>query len=80
MPRSLAKPRGTSAKLPGRWESTHETCWVLLALDKYFNTYEKVRGEAASDRSESKAPEERAAGRMQSHSEQRDRGRSRVAS
>ncbi|MBX7223773.1 MAG: Ig-like domain-containing protein [Blastocatellia bacterium] len=26
----------------GRWESTQETCWVLLALDRYFNVYEKV--------------------------------------
>src|SRR6185436_7007171 len=26
----------------GRWENTQENCWVLLALDRYFNTYEKV--------------------------------------
>ena len=26
----------------GRWESTQENCWVLLALQKYFETYEKV--------------------------------------
>jgi alpha-2-macroglobulin len=26
----------------GRWGSTQENAWVLLALDKYFNTYEKV--------------------------------------
>jgi alpha-2-macroglobulin len=26
----------------GRWQSTQESAWVLLALDKYFNTYEKV--------------------------------------
>ncbi len=26
----------------GHWESTQEDAWVLLALDKYFNTYEKV--------------------------------------
>ena len=24
----------------GRWESTQENSWVLLALDRYFNTYE----------------------------------------
>ncbi|MBI5531657.1 MAG: hypothetical protein HY898_03005 [Deltaproteobacteria bacterium] len=26
----------------GRWYNTQENAWVLLALDKYFNTYEKV--------------------------------------
>jgi len=26
----------------GRWGNTQENAWVLLALDKYFNTYEKV--------------------------------------
>jgi uncharacterized protein YfaS (alpha-2-macroglobulin family) len=26
----------------GRWESTQENAWVLLALDRYFNTYEKA--------------------------------------
>jgi hypothetical protein len=26
----------------GRWANTQESTWVLLALDKYFNTYEKV--------------------------------------
>ncbi len=26
----------------GRWSNTQENVWVLLALDKYFNTYEKV--------------------------------------
>ncbi|MFH2009222.1 MAG: alpha-2-macroglobulin family protein [bacterium] len=26
----------------GRWGNTQENVWVLLALDKYFNTYEKV--------------------------------------
>jgi uncharacterized protein YfaS (alpha-2-macroglobulin family) len=26
----------------GRWANTQENAWVLLALDKYFNTYEKV--------------------------------------
>lgn len=26
----------------GRWENTQENGWVLLALDRYFNTYEKV--------------------------------------
>jgi uncharacterized protein YfaS (alpha-2-macroglobulin family) len=26
----------------GRWENTQESAWVLLALDRYFNTYEKV--------------------------------------
>jgi alpha-2-macroglobulin len=26
----------------GHWASTQEDAWVLLALDKYFNTYEKV--------------------------------------
>jgi hypothetical protein len=26
----------------GRWGNTQENCWVLLALDRYFNTYEKV--------------------------------------
>ncbi len=26
----------------GRWANTQETVWVLLALDKYFNTYEKT--------------------------------------
>ncbi len=26
----------------GRWENTQENAFVLLALDKYFNTYEKV--------------------------------------
>jgi uncharacterized protein YfaS (alpha-2-macroglobulin family) len=26
----------------GHWESTQENAWVLLALDRYFNTYEKV--------------------------------------
>ena len=25
----------------GRWESTQESAWVLLGLDKYFNTFEK---------------------------------------
>ncbi|MHB2019324.1 MAG: Ig-like domain-containing protein, partial [Candidatus Xenobia bacterium] len=29
-------------RVQGRWESTQENCWVLLALDRYFNTYEKV--------------------------------------
>jgi uncharacterized protein YfaS (alpha-2-macroglobulin family) len=26
----------------GRWGNTQENAWVLLALDRYFNTYEKV--------------------------------------
>jgi len=26
----------------GRWESTQENAWVLLALDRYFRTYENV--------------------------------------
>jgi hypothetical protein len=26
----------------GRWGNTQENAWVLLGLDKYFNTYEKV--------------------------------------
>jgi uncharacterized protein YfaS (alpha-2-macroglobulin family) len=26
----------------GHWESTQENAWVLLAMDRYFNTYEKV--------------------------------------
>jgi uncharacterized protein YfaS (alpha-2-macroglobulin family) len=26
----------------GRWGNTQENAWVLLALDKYFNTYEKI--------------------------------------
>lgn len=26
----------------GRWANTQETVWVLLALDRYFNTYESV--------------------------------------
>jgi len=26
----------------GRWANTQETVWVLLALDRYFNTYEKT--------------------------------------
>ena len=26
----------------GRWENTQENVWVLLALDRYFNTYENV--------------------------------------
>ncbi len=26
----------------GRWANTQENVWVLLALDKYFNTYEKT--------------------------------------
>jgi hypothetical protein len=26
----------------GRWTNTQENCWVLLALDKYFHTYEKT--------------------------------------
>ncbi|TNF27414.1 MAG: hypothetical protein EP329_19450 [Deltaproteobacteria bacterium] len=26
----------------GRWANTQESAWVLVALDKYFNTYEKV--------------------------------------
>ncbi|MCA9794341.1 MAG: hypothetical protein KC910_21185, partial [Candidatus Eremiobacteraeota bacterium] len=26
----------------GHWGNTQENCWVLLALDRYFNTYEKV--------------------------------------
>lgn len=26
----------------GRWANTQESAWVLLALDTYFNTYEKV--------------------------------------
>jgi hypothetical protein len=26
----------------GRWSGTQESAWVLLALDKYFNTYEKT--------------------------------------
>lgn len=29
-------------RVRGRWNSTQENAWVLLALDKYFNTYEKV--------------------------------------
>src|SRR5262249_46282295 len=29
-------------RVRGRWTSTQENAWVLLALDKYFNTYEKV--------------------------------------
>ncbi|NJM91139.1 MAG: hypothetical protein HC863_02475 [Myxococcales bacterium] len=29
-------------KKAGRWESTQENTFVLLALDKYFQTYEKV--------------------------------------
>ena len=30
------------AKRRGRWENTQENCFILLALDRYFNTYEKV--------------------------------------
>ena len=30
------------ARKQGRWESTQENCWVLLALQTYFETYEKV--------------------------------------
>jgi len=26
----------------GRWTNTQENCFILLALDRYFNTYEKV--------------------------------------
>lgn len=26
----------------GRWDNTQENCWVLLALDKYFQKYESV--------------------------------------
>jgi len=26
----------------GRWANTQETCWVLLALDRYFHQYESV--------------------------------------
>src|SRR5262249_25487595 len=26
----------------GRWENTQENCFILLALDRYFATYEKV--------------------------------------
>ena len=26
----------------GRWESTQENCWVLLALDAYFHKYENI--------------------------------------
>jgi alpha-2-macroglobulin len=26
----------------GRWDNTQENAWVLLALDRYFNTYEKA--------------------------------------
>lgn len=26
----------------GRWSNTQENCWVLLALDRYFQQYEKV--------------------------------------
>ncbi len=29
-------------RVAGRWGNTQENCFVLLALDKYFNTYEKV--------------------------------------
>ncbi|MBU1381307.1 Ig-like domain-containing protein, partial [Myxococcota bacterium] len=29
-------------KTKGRWANTQESVWVLLALDQYFNTYEKV--------------------------------------
>ncbi|MBM3462062.1 MAG: hypothetical protein FJX76_08180, partial [Armatimonadetes bacterium] len=29
-------------RVKGRWENTQENCFVLLALDKYFNKYEKV--------------------------------------
>jgi alpha-2-macroglobulin len=31
-----------SNRKAGRWESTQENAWVLLALDRYFNTYEKA--------------------------------------
>ncbi|MFO0749825.1 MAG: Ig-like domain-containing protein [Myxococcota bacterium] len=29
-------------KTAGRWENTQESAWVLLGLDKYFNTFEKI--------------------------------------
>ena len=29
-------------RVAGRWGNTQENCFVLLALDKYFDTYEKV--------------------------------------
>jgi len=29
----------------GRWLNTQENCWILLALDKYFQTYEKQEPE-----------------------------------
>jgi hypothetical protein len=31
-----------SDRIQGRWSSTQENVFVLLALDRYFNTYEKV--------------------------------------
>jgi hypothetical protein len=31
-----------SQRTAGRWENTQENCWVLLALDRYFQTYEKA--------------------------------------
>ncbi|MFN0084597.1 MAG: alpha-2-macroglobulin family protein, partial [Blastocatellia bacterium] len=30
------------AKRQGRWENTQENCFILLALDRYFNAFEKV--------------------------------------
>jgi len=29
-------------RVKGRWENTQENAFVLLALDRYFGTYEKV--------------------------------------
>ncbi len=31
-----------AGKIKGRWQSTQENVFVLLALDKYFQTYEKT--------------------------------------
>ncbi len=30
-----------AGKKKGKWGSTQENCWALLALDKYFRIYEK---------------------------------------
>jgi uncharacterized protein YfaS (alpha-2-macroglobulin family) len=31
-----------ASRTAGRWDNTQENVWVLLALDRYFNTYENV--------------------------------------
>ncbi len=40
--RGLLAHRKAAGPNAGGWENTQENAWVLLALDRYFNTYEKV--------------------------------------